>query len=85
MTYIRRALIPAVLLAIVLSGCAAEERGVELIPATRPVVSSIIFTPPPGGSQSFFSQYEEWLRNGTSGAPNAPSGPLEVILRGERH
>jgi len=71
---------PAALLALplILTGCEDRaERGIEVIPAPTVVVSSTIF-PPPTDSESFFSQYEQWLRDGTGGSFSVPL-PLEAI------
>lgn len=65
-----------VLAALWLTGCAAD-------PDPAPEVVVLTTTPThTAHPQSFIAQFEEWLREGTSGQPNNPSGSLEVILRG---
>lgn len=70
----------AAALALALTGCAEPGRGAEVVPlqTTTAYPQPTVTT----GSQSFFTQYQEWLRNGTGGAPSAPSGVLELLLPG---
>ena len=74
----RLVLVPVILTAA-LSGC---QRGGEA--QIVPLQTSTTYpqsTVRQDGSQSFLTQFDEWLRNGTTGSSSVPS-PLEIIVLG---